>query len=75
VSQNDNFLILLGNDILSDNKCYEFLGIDKVGSSGILKFRDPANCVVVECEAQIGNNTNKAECNFVEGGLVLTPPK
>ena len=38
VSSNEQFLILLGNDILSDNEVYKFRGVKRDGHEGYLKF-------------------------------------
>lgn len=65
MSSNPAFLILLGNDIMQDNRCFSFMGIDRRGSEGIIKFKDLERDILVECPAKIGKSPTGGGVNFV----------
>ena len=63
VSQNDNFLILLGNDILSDNACYEYKGLKRKASDAKLRFYNKQQDILIDCPCIVGHDNTKVTDN------------
>ena len=54
VSSNPLFLVLLGNDILTENDSFQFEGIKKFANAGLLSFFVKPVDIYVKCRAQYG---------------------
>jgi gag-polyprotein putative aspartyl protease len=73
VSANDGYLILLGNDLLTDNMCYSYKGNLKDKFVGTFMFHDLRNDVQVNVKAQMGHPKYdpSAQVNFVNSNMTL----